>query len=309
MSQVFMTQFVASAFQIATPLALACLGGIFAERAGVIVVCLEGMMLAGAFGGFAISMLSNNPWWGLVGAMVAGLIVALAHGLVCVTFRADHIVSGVAINLVSLGATGSLYQSAYGTQTLPPSGPTLPPLGPSSLQHIPVIGAIVFGQNYLVFAAPVVAVIAWLFLFRTPWGLSIRAAGQLPDAVEAAGLNVHLIRYASLAVCGVLAGIGGGFLTVGQLNTFFAGMTAGRGFIAYTAMILAKWHPIAAILVVLLFGFADALQDRLQPLGIAVPYQVFLMFPYVITLLALVLFSRRARYPAAAGRPYPLAEG
>jgi ABC-type uncharacterized transport system permease subunit len=301
----FLVQFVAATIRLATPLTLASIGGAFAELSGVITISLEGMMLMGAFAAFATSFATGSVWLGVLAAIVGGGVVGLAHGLLTIRLRADQIVTGIAVNLAVLGATAFLNDAIFGIRTSPPEGAQLSAVAIPFLSDIPFLGRTLFRQSPLSYLAMALVPVAWFVLYKTHWGLAVRSVGEHPGASDTAGLNVWRLRYHSVVLCGALCGLAGAFLTVGSLNIFVSGMTAGRGFIAYAAVVLGRWNPPMVAAGSLLFGAADALQLRMQGFGFQVPYQTFLMMPYVITLLVLALFARRARYPAAAGMPYP----
>jgi ABC-type uncharacterized transport system permease subunit len=301
----FLALYVAAAFRMATPLALAGLGGIFPERAGVITVCLEGMMLAGCFASFSVSVATGDVWLGVAAGSAAGLMIGLLHGLLSIRFRADQIVTGIAINLAVLGATAFLNDSIFGIRTTPADGGQLGAVEIPLLSDLPVFGRAIFRQIPLTYLVVALIPAIWFVLYKTHWGLSIRSVGEHPGASDTAGLKVSRLRYQGVLLAGAFAGLAGASLTVGQLNIFVPGMTAGRGFIAYAALVLGRWDPRGVGAACLLFGAAEALQLRAQGFGLDLPYQTYLMLPYAATLLVLALLTRHARYPSAAGLPYP----
>jgi len=296
--------FFYSTIRLATPLLLAALGGLYAERAGVLSLGLEGMMLAGTLLGFLGSYFSGNPWVGVLVAALGGLLVALLYALVTVTFRADQVVASVGINIIMLGLTGVLYRGIFGT-TLSKQivAPALQPLALPGLAQIPVVGPLLFNHLVMVYLAFLLVPFTSFILYRTTWGLKIRAVGEYPLAVDTLGVNVFLTRYLAILVSGFLAGAAGALLSIGYLNMFMENMTAGRGFIAFAAIIFGKWTPLGTMAACLLFGAADALQLRIQAFGLGLPYQLAVMFPYVITLVALLLVGR-SQGPAATAVPY-----
>ncbi|MBI4321732.1 MAG: ABC transporter permease [Chloroflexi bacterium] len=290
---------------MSTPLTLAAIGSVFAERSGVINIALEGMMLAGAFAGFLVAYLTGNVWLGLCSAVGVGALLGLVHSFVCVSLGGDQIVSGIAINVLSLGLTGSLSRMIFGVTPSLGSVPRLPVIGVPLLSHIPVLGPALFQQTLLVYLSIALVPAAAFVLFRTHWGRSIRAVGEHPRAAHSAGISVYRCRYVAVALSGMLAGLAGAFLSVGQVGAFGENMTAGRGFIALAAVYFGKLDPVGAFFASLLFGGADALQLRLQTLfGTQVPVDLFLMFPYVLAFLTLAGFVGRATMPAASGTPY-----
>jgi simple sugar transport system permease protein len=292
--------------RLSTPLILAALGGMYSERGGVINIALEGIMLAGAFTAAAVTVLTHNPWIGLVAAAAAGFAVALIHGIASIGFRADQVVVGTAINILFLGApalvSGALFESTGSTPPLPREE-TLPDWHIPIVREIPVLRELFSGHKPLVYLALALVPLSYYVMFRTRFGLRLRAVGESPEAADTAGVSVSRIRYAGVLLSGLLAGIGGAYLSIGQNSLFTRNMTAGRGFIALAALILGKWHPVGAFLACLLFGFADAVAIRMQ--GVApVPVQFIQMIPYILTLVVLAGFIGRAIPPKAIGKPY-----
>lgn len=294
-------EFLAAAVRTGTPLALAALGETVVERAGVINIGLEGIVLAGAFGGLVAAGAGLTA--GFAGAVAAGVMVAALFALFALTMRADQIITGVAVNLLVLGLTGALYRGIYGATgaalTIPTTGTTPIPL----LSRIPILGPALFDQAPPTYAVYLVApLIAW-WLYRTRSGLALRAVGERPEAARVAGVSPGSVRWLAILLGGALGGAGGGMLVLSQAGTFAEGMSAGRGFIAIAIVALGRWHPLGVLAAALLFGAASALQFLFQAMGWALPYQLFLALPYVLTLLALAgLAGRRAVAPAALGR-------
>ena len=296
----------AATLRFATPLAFAALGGIFSERAGVVNIGLEGMMLVGAF--FAIWGAVWSGTWvvGILTAMLFGALLALIHAVFSIHLRADQIVSGFAVNLLALGLTGFLFSEIY------PGGiegdvSRVPDVELRFLYDIPAVGDFagdVFGSlNLLVWLLFAVVVLSYVVLFKTPIGLRIRSVGEHPRAAETVGISVYGVRYAAVVVSGVLAALGGAFLSIGFVGTFSENMTSGRGFIALAAVIFGKWRPGWAFAATLLFGFGFALAIPLQREA-DVSESLIATLPYILTLLALVGLVGRSRPPAAVGRPY-----
>lgn len=296
------SDFYAGTLRTAVPLALPALGAVISERSGVVNIGLEGMMLIGAFFGAWFSALTGNPWLGLLAAILFGALVALAHGLVSITFRANQIISGVAINLFGLGLTGFLYE------TFTPNGfnnlPGIPDLRIPGLASIPGLGPVIGAQNTIVYITIALFILGRLLLFNTTLGLRIRAVGEQPRAADTAGINVFFIRYLCVTISGALAGLGGAYLSLGLVDNFSVNMTFGRGFIALAAMIVGKYTPFGALAACLLFGFGQQIQTS----GL-VPQPSFAgnavaIAPYLITLIAVAGFIGRAIPPAADGVPY-----
>jgi simple sugar transport system permease protein len=292
-----------SGLRMATPLIFAALGGMFSERSGVVNIGLEGILLSGAFASVLATDLTGDPWAGVVAGMLAGLLVSLVHAVVSVTFRADQIVSGVAINLFAMGET------QFGTWLVWGSSANSPAVAAMRHWSIPEglgavsrwVNAVIGHYPPLVYIAIVAVVVSHIALFHTPFGLRLRATGEHPKAADTLGINVRAMRYAGVLLSGLLAGAGGAFLAL-NTHQFVKNMSAGRGFIALAAMIFGKWTPGGALAACLLFGYAEAVQMGLQ--GRGVPSQFVQMIPYVLTMVALVSVIGRARPPAAVGKPY-----
>ena len=287
---------------MATPIVFASLGGIFSERVGIINVGLEGMMLTSAFSGVAISFFTGNPWLGVLVAVLAGGLLGLLHALLTVKFIGNQIVSGTGINIFALGFTAYMSQVIWGSRGASETVQGLKPVSIPLLKDIPIIGDIVGTHTPLVYLMLIITVLCYIILFRTPFGLRIRAVGEHPAASDTAGVNVFKMKYLCVMLSGMLAGLGGVFLSLGHLSLFTWGMTGGRGFIALAAMIFGKWMPFGAFGASLLFGFADALQMRLQSLGL-LPPQIILTIPYIITIAVLAGVGGRAT-PPSDYKPY-----
>ena len=286
MSQILTVAFLLSALRLATPLLLAALGGLYSERAGVINIALEALLLAGAFTAATVTHFSGNPWLGLLAAVLAGVGVAFVHGVACIRFRADQVVSGTALNIVFLGLpqllAGAFFASTGATPQLPQS--QLLPLPPMVIAFLLVP-------------------ISWYVLDRTRFGLRLRAVGENPEAADTAGVDVGRVRYLGVMLSGALAAIGGAYLSIGQASLFTRNMSAGRGFIALAALIFGNWRPVPTMLACLLFGAADALSIQMQGVS-KVPVQFVQMIPYVLTLVVLAGFIGKSRPPRALGLPY-----
>jgi len=307
-----------STVRLSTPLLLACLAGLYSERSGIVDIGLEGKMLGAAFGAGAVGYLSGNAWIGLMAGMGVSILLALIHGFASITNRGNQIVSGVAINFLAAGLTALLGQSWFSQGGRTPALPTggrfqnieLP--FAEALREVPVIGPVyaelLSGHNILVYVAFAAVPLTWWVLFRTRFGLRLRAVGENPAAVDTAGISVIWLRYRAVIVCGALCGLAGSYLSIAQSAGFIVNMTAGKGFIALAALIFAKWRPMYAMFACLLFGFLDALAIRLQGQelpGIGeVPVQFFQALPYILTVILLAGFIGKAVPPKAAGVPY-----
>ena len=284
------TGFAAAALRIATPLLLAALGELIAERGGVINLGIEGGMLSGALAGAMGSMIAG-PWIGLAAGIAAGLVVAGVFAAVAIGARADQIITGTAVTLGAIGLTGAASRWWFGAAGAGLDVPTLAPVG---------IGAL--SQPAPTWVAAALVPVVWWLLFRTRAGLALRAAGEAPATAHALGVRVRLVRTGAVLAGGALAGMAGATLVLAQVGTFAERMTAGRGFVAIAIVVLGRWHPGGVLLGALLFGGLTALQYVFQALGLAVPYQLFLMMPYLLTLVALAGAAGRTQAPAGLAR-------
>ncbi len=302
LSFLFNTTVLAAALRMATPLMFASLGGTFSERAGVINIALEGMMLTGAFSAMLVTYYVGNPWVGLLGAMIAGGLMAAIHAVVCIRYQANQVVSGTAINIFAGGLTVFLLRLFFNVSGTSPAVNRIPTITIPGLVSIPWLGPVLGRQNAMVYIAIALVFLGHFVIFKTVWGLRLRAVGEHPKAADTVGVNVFKMRYSAVIISGILAGLGGAYLSTAHLSRFGDGMTAGRGFIALAAMIFGKWNPIGAMGASLFFGYADALQMRLQEVGI--PSQFVAMLPYILTMVALAGFIGRATPPKNIGKPY-----
>lgn len=295
------TSFLAATVRTAVPLALAALGELVVERAGIINIGLEGAILAGAFGAL-VGASAGGVTAGFIAALFAGLLVAALFALCVVVLRTDQIIAGTALTLLSTGATGTLYRTMYGSSGAALGIPTSAPIAVPGLSSIPVLGIALFAQPPITYLAYLVApALAWWFS-RTHAGLALRAIGERPEAAEAAGVAIDRVRALAILVGGALGGLAGGTLVLAQAGTFAEGMSAGRGFIAIAIVVFGRWTPLGVAGGALLFGAASALQFAFQAMGWNAPYQLFLVAPYLLTLAALAGAVGRARAPAALGK-------
>lgn len=292
-----------AALRMATPLVLVALGGLFCERSGVVNIALEGILLTGAFASVLVTYFTGDPWLGVAAGIFAGVLVSVLHAVVSIVFKADQIVSGVAINILAAGATQFLTWIVWG------SSANSPPVAGVPHWHLPETwGPVATGFNTvfghyppLVYVAIAGVAVAHVVLWHTPFGLRLRATGEHPEAVDTLGVSVRKMRFAGVLLSGALAGLGGAYLAL-NTHQFVKNMSAGRGYIALAAMIFGKWNPVGALGACLLFGYAEAVQMGLQ--GRGVPTQFVQMIPYVLTMIALVGVIGRSRPPAASGKPY-----
>ncbi|MCW2775108.1 MAG: beta-methylgalactoside transporter inner rane component [Nocardioides sp.] len=290
---------------LAVPLVFGALGGVLGERSGVVNIAIDGQLLAGAFAAAMIGSALNSTWAGLVAAMVAGTLVALILGLFAITYLVDQVIVGVVLNVLVIGLTSFMF-----TQVLAPNAETLnsPPrftaIAIPVLGDIPLIGPIFFRQSAVVYLLYIAVVVVTWSLYRTRWGLRVRAVGEHPTAADTVGINVIRTRYRTILIAGAVAGMGGAFYTLVSVPQFNREMTGGAGYIALAAVIFGKWDPIRATLAALLFGFASNLQGVLSVIGSPVPSEFMLMLPYVVTIFAVAGLVGRSRPPAADGIPY-----
>jgi ABC-type uncharacterized transport system permease subunit len=307
---VFWGALVTATLRWATPLTFAAIGGMFSERSGVVNIGLEGMMLMGAFFG-ALGADKTHSWaLGLLIAMVAGGALALVHAFFAIHLRADQIVGGTAINFLALGITGYLYVNVYGEEGTPTNLPAIPDVQFGWLKHVPPheLGSFLdnaFGSmNLMVWLMFPLLIISYIVMFKTPIGLRIRSVGEHPRAADTVGISVYAVRYSAVVVSGILAALGGAYLSIGFVHSFSEGMTNGRGFIALAALIFGGWRPFGAFAAALLFGFSSALALRLPDAYGASAGTLFSALPYVLTLIAVAGVIGRSIPPAAIGRPY-----
>jgi simple sugar transport system permease protein len=291
---------LSSTLRLSTPIALGALSGIFSERAGVVNIGIEGMMLTSAFVGFAFGWGTESLLVGILAALLAGMALALLHAVFSIHLRVDQIISGTVLNLLAVGLTGYFYADEM---RLPGK---LPEITIPGLSQIPFVGPLLFVNPPITYLTLILVAVSHVVLYQTRWGLRTRAVGENPRAADTLGISVTRTRYLNLVISGALAGLAGAFLTIEAVGTFERLMTNGRGFIALAAMIFGGWTPIGAWGAALLFGFATALQGQLQFLGLGsiIPHQFIGMLPYLITIIVLAGFVGRVRPPAAVGQPY-----
>lgn len=294
---------LSATWRLATPLIYTAVGELFTERAGVLNIGLEGIMLFGAFGGFAVGTATGNPVIGVLAAMAIGMIVGLLFAVFTVTVKANQIVVGAALNMIGLGLTGFAYRTLFDVSMR--GVRTFPPLEIPLLSQIPVLGDILFKQSLLVYLTLPLIPLAAFVLYRTGFGLAVRSVGEHPKAADTVGISVTGVRYAACAIGGALAGLGGAFLTLSHTNLFVEGMVAGRGFIALAVVVFGRWKPWGVFGASLLFGVFYGLQLHLQSMTrLIIPYQFWQALPYLATLIVLVALRGRTGSPRALGVPY-----
>jgi ABC-type uncharacterized transport system permease subunit len=298
MSELFTLSLIFSAIRLATPLIFAALGGMFSERSGIINIALEGLMLAGAFTAAVATFQLSNPYLGFLCGMAAGAFVALIYAIAVIKFEADQVVAGMAINFLMFGLpqliSSAVYDSSGSTPQIAKQF-----LLPEFYNRLSIASILAF----------LLVPLCWYVMYKTPFGLRLRATGENPAAADAAGVNVIKLRYLAVILSGILAAAGGAYLSIGQSSLFTRGMTAGRGFIALAALILAKWKPVPVLFACLFFGFTEALTIQIQgaiklPSGEDIPVQFIQMIPYVLTIIVLAGFIGLSRAPKALGIPY-----
>ena len=300
MSEILTFALLFSAIRLSTPLIFAALGGLFSERSGVINIALEGLMLAGAFTAAVATYELHNPYLGLLCGMVAGGALAWIYAIACIRFQADQVVAGMAINFLMIGLPALISGAVYDSSGSTPQIDKAEQLTQFFNNRISVASLIVFA----------LVPICWYVLYKTPFGLRLRATGENPEAADAAGVNVIKIRYIGVVISGFLAAAGGAYLSIGQSSLFTRNMTAGRGFIALAALILAKWRPVPVLVACLFFGFTEALTVQMQGASWAkfrgedIPVQFIAIVPYVLTIIVLAGFIGSSRPPLALGIPY-----
>ena len=302
--ELFLISLIAATLRVSTPILLAAIGETITERAGILNLGIEGIMFFGAFIGFYAADQSGSLWFGLLMAVISGMLAGLLMGLLTVTLGVNQHVSGLGITLLLTGLALFAFRLNYGGRSTPPSIDPFPQVNP--FPNVPIIGTIT--QQYLLtyIAFLVIVPLAWWMLNRTSFGLNIRAVGENPEAVDAGGVNVFRVRYAALAIGGGLMAAGGAFLSLASLGAFTHGIIAGRGWVAIAIVIFGNWGPWKVMGGALIFGGTNALQLRLQAMGLQlpIPYETFLALPYIVTIIALVIAGRNASYPAALLKPY-----
>ena len=300
----FWIGFLAATVRVATPLILATLGETFSERSGVLNLGIEGIMMFGAFAGFITVFLTKNLWLGVTLATLSGLLFGLFMAFLTVTLGLNQHVSGLGITIFATGLAYYLYRAIIGSPTVPPTITPFATISIPLLSKIPIIGQVLFNQTIITYFALIAVPISGYLLFKTNFGLSIRSVGENPEAADAVGVNVYKTRYTSLMIAGALMGLSGAFFTLAEFNMFLYDIVGGRGWVSIALVIFANWVPAKVFWGALLFGGIDAMGLRLQGTSISVPFQVYLMLPYVLTILVLILTARKASAPSALLKPY-----
>ncbi len=304
-AQIFQVGFFAAMIRIAAPLIFGTLGELFAERAGILNLGIEGIMMLAAMTGFSTTYFTGSLWLGVLAAMTTGIIAGLAMGVLTVSLGLSQHVSGLGVTMLCSGLSFFFYRLIFGQPSSLPSIKAFEVVRIPILSSIPFIGPILFQQFALVYLCMgLVPISAWI-LFRTPWGLNLRTVGENPHAAYAAGISVTAVRYQALMLSGALMGIAGAFLSMAQYNAYTFGVISGRGWVCIALVVFGQWSPWKSAAGALLFAFIDAFQLRLQAGSVVnVPYQIFLMAPFVLTIVGMALVSRNARAPAALLTPF-----
>jgi general nucleoside transport system permease protein len=305
MDMTFLATLVAASLRIATPILFAALGETVAESAGILNIGIEGTMVIGAVTGFLVSFHTGDQWLGFAAAFIAGGAVGLVFGYVTVERGADHVVTGIVLNIFCFGMASLAFKGLFTRATEVPEIKVMSAWRIPWLSQLDFFGRALFSQTPVVYIAFGVVPIFWFLLFRTQWGLRVRSVGENPAAAESAGLDVWRIRLGASALGGAMAGIAGATLAIAQLGLYLDNMTAGRGFIALALVVFGAWNPWRVAGAALIFGAAEALQLRMQAIGIAVPHALLLAIPYLLTIVVIAAFAGKASYPAAMNTPYP----
>ena len=302
MGKIFTLALLSQTVRISVPYVLAAIGATISETGGVVNIALEGVMLTGAFCAVLGSYYSGNPWVGVVTAMLGGMFVSLIHAVVSIRYRANQIISGLAINILAIGVTKFFLKLIFNSSSNSSRVEGLPHWSFGGLDRVPLLGTII--SDPLILAAAVLVFACWYLIYKTPYGLRLRAVGEHPECAETLGVNVYAMRYSAVLLCGALTALAGAWLAFDQ-HQFSDEMSGGRGYIALTAMIFGKWNPVGATLAAVLFGFAEAVQIQLQSVGVDIPTQFMQMMPYVLTIIVLAGVIGKSSAPAADGKPYP----
>jgi len=296
---------LASALRFATPIAIGAYSGVLCERAAVINIAIEGMMLTAAMVGDLVMLYTGNIWLGVFAGVLSSGLLAILHGVLCINFKTDQIISGTVINIFAVGITGFVYRRFLATPTVVrPTPSTLQPIHIPILANIPILGDVLFQNRPIVYAMLILTVALEYVIFRTPWGLRTRAVGEHPLAADTLGIDVYKVRHINVFLGGLVAGLGGVWFSLEQVGHFDMLMTNGKGFIGLAAMIFGKWTPIGSFIAALIFGLPEAIQIKMSFYFPNVPYQFLSMIPYILTMIVLGGIVGKAIPPAADGQPY-----
>ena len=300
----FLVSLLAGTIRMATPILIPALGRLYTQRAGILNLGVEGTMLMGAISGFLFACLTGNLWVGLLAGILCGAVYSVLMAWLSVTMRANQVIAGIGMNILATGLAAYIYRVVFGIRALPAKITSFQALNIPVLTDIPFFGKVLFNHNILVYIGFALIPITWFILEKTVFGLKIKAVGEHPRAADAKGISVGGIRYAAVIIGGAYAGMGGAFMTIAYLNTFTEGVIGGFGFMAVSIVIFGRLQPVRSMWGALLFGFASALQLRLQAQGVGIPSQLLLMLPYILTVVALIFASKNAELPSAYTIPY-----
>ena len=300
----FLVSLLAGTIRLATPILLPALGQLYTQRAGILNLGVEGTMLMGAISAFSIACASGSLWLGLLGGILGGMLFSCIMAWLSVTMRANQVIAGIGMNILASGLAAYIYRLIFGIRALPAKITSFQALQFPVLTDLPIVGTIFFQHNVLVYVTFALVPITWFILEKTTFGLKIKAVGEHPRAADSKGISVGGIRYAAVIIGGAYAGAGGAFMTIAYLNTFTENVISGFGYIAVSVVVFSRFQPLRAMFGALLFGCASALQLRLQAQGVAIPSQLLLMLPYIMTILALIAASKKAEFPSAYAQPY-----
>lgn len=300
LSSILSGDFILLTLRLAIPIILAAIGETFCERSGVMNLGIEGMMLIGSLSGVLGSIFSGNPWFGVIFAICIGAVIGFLYALLCVRYKADQVVCGVGLNMLSLGFTTAMVHAVWNRDGMSGTVAQVENITVPLLKNIPIIGRLFDNQSPFLYLTLIIVAASWYFMYKTKIGLRLRAIGDHPQAAESVGINVTTYRYACVIFCGILASIAGAYLSIVQNNLFVQNMVAGRGFMAIAANIFGGWNPIGSFVASLIFAFAQALRLNLADLNI--PDQFIQMLPYVLTLFVLIAVAKKAKGPEALGK-------
>ena len=304
----FISSLLAGTVRLATPILLPALGQLYTQRSGILNLGVEGTMLMGAISAFSVACATGSLWAGLLAGILAGAAYGLLMAWLSVTMRANQVIAGIGLNILASGLAAYIYRLIFGIRALPAQTDTFSSLNIAGLSDLPIIGPVLFGHNVMVYIAFALVPVTWFILEKTMFGLKIKAVGEHPRAADSKGISVYGIRYAAVIIGGAYAGAGGAFMTIAYMNVFTESIIGGFGYIAVSVVIFGRFMPVRSMLGALLFGFASSLQLRLQAQGVAIPSQLLLMLPYVMTIAALIVSSKRASFPSAYTVPYSRGE-
>lgn len=300
----FFVSLIASTIRLATPILIPALGQIYTQRAGILNLGVEGTMLMGAIAAFSVAAGTDSLWLGILAGIVAGVVFSLIFAWLTITVRANQVISGIGLNILATGLAAFIYRVIFGIRALPAQVEPFRAIDFGALSEMSVLGPILFQHNWLVYFAFLIVPLNWFIMEKTVYGLKIKAVGENPRAADSKGISVAKIRYSAVLLGGAYAGLGGAFMTIAYLNKFTESVIGGRGYIAVSVVIFARFLPSRTALGALIFGFFTALQLRMQALGVNIPSQLLLALPYAATIVALILASKNASMPSAYTIPY-----